>query len=79
MYFLCSILYLVKYYYNVFASKVLLNFNASVSAPLCGKFKIFLALRFYVKSILENQEVLKLPFFAILQDLNCVGTFQPSK
>ena len=28
----------------------------------CGKLRIFLSLRFYVKSILENLEVLKLQF-----------------
>ena len=39
----------------------------------CGKFTIFLSLRFYVKSILENVEVLKLPFFfEILGSLNFV-------
>ena len=31
---------------------------------------IFLSLRFYVKSILENLEVLKLLFFAIIEALN---------
>ena len=36
----------------------------------CGNFKIFLSLRFYVKSILENLEVDKLLFFAILEALN---------
>ena len=30
------------------------------------EFKILLSLRFYVKSILDNLEVLKLPIFAIL-------------
>ena len=32
----------------------------------CGIFMIFLSPRFYVKSIFENLEVLKLPLFAIL-------------
>ena len=32
----------------------------------CGKFKIFLSLRFYVKSILEKLEVLKLQFLPFL-------------
>ena len=37
----------------------------------CGHFRIFLSLRFYVKSILDNLEVLKLPvFFAIFGSLN---------
>ena len=35
----------------------------------CGNFKIFLSFRFYVKSTLENIEVLKLPFFC-----NFMGT-----
>ena len=30
-----------------------------------GHFMIFLSLRFYVKSVLEDLEVVKLPFFAI--------------
>ena len=41
----------------------------------CGKFRIFLSFRFYVKSILENLENLKnlkLSFFAILGVLNFV-------
>ena len=33
---------------------------------LCGKLVIFLSPRFYVKSILENLKLLKVPFFAIL-------------
>ena len=32
----------------------------------CGKFRIFLSLIFYVKSILETLEVLKLPFLQFL-------------
>ena len=28
----------------------------------CGNFRIFLSFRFYVKSILDNAEVLKMPF-----------------
>ena len=35
-------------------------FNTNVAQ--CGNFRIFLSLRFYVKSILENLEVLKLQF-----------------
>ena len=31
----------------------------------CGNFRIFPSLKFYVKSILENLEVLKLPFLPI--------------
>ena len=31
-----------------------------------GNFKIFLSFRFYVKSILENLEILKMPFLSIL-------------
>ena len=37
-----------------------------VSISQCGNFRIFLSLSFYLKSILENQEVLKLPFLPIL-------------
>ena len=33
----------------------------------CENFSIFLELRFYVKSIFENLEVIKMPFFAILE------------
>ena len=33
--------------------------------PQCENFRIFLSLRFYVKSILENLEILKLPFFIL--------------
>ena len=33
--------------------------------PQCGNVRIFLSLRFYVKSILENVEVLKLLFLPI--------------
>ena len=40
---------------------------------LSGKIRIFLSFRFYVKSILEDLEVLKLPFFAILGALDCVN------
>ena len=38
----------------------------------CINFRIFLSFRFYVKSILENLEVLKMPIFAILGALNFV-------
>ena len=37
-----------------------------VNVAQCGNFRIFLSFRFYVKSTLENLEVLKLPFFAYL-------------
>ena len=41
---------------------------------------IFLSLIFYVKSILEDLEVLKLPFLPFLGSEFCpFGTFQPSK
>ena len=36
----------------------------------CGNCRIFLSIRFHVKSTLENFEVLKLTFFAILGVLN---------
>ena len=39
----------------------------------CGNCRISLSLRFYVKSILENPEVLKLLGFAILGALNYVN------
>jgi len=46
----------------------------------CGKFRIFLSLRFYVKSILENLEVLKLPFCCFKSSEICwFCRFQPSK
>ena len=37
-----------------------------VAMPQCGKFRNLLSFRFYMKSISENLEVVKLPFFAIL-------------
>ena len=41
---------------------ILLSSYMDVFWTQCGNFKIFLSLRFYVKSILENLEVRKLPF-----------------
>ena len=38
-----------------------------IMIPQCGNFMIFLSLRFYVKSILEDLEVLKLPFLPFLK------------
>ena len=46
------------------------DFEFTYMVAQCGNFRIFLSLRFYVKSILEHIEVLKLPFFAILGALN---------
>ena len=43
----------------------------------CGIFRIFLSLIFYVKSILENLKVLKLPFLS--SELCHFGRFHPSK
>ena len=37
-----------------------------VRGSQCGNLRIFLSLKFYVKSILENLEVLKLPFLPLL-------------
>ena len=42
-----------------------------VHKPHCGNFRIFLSLRFYVKSILENIEVLKLLFLPFLGSAFC--------
>ena len=42
---------------------------AKVSISQCGKFRIFLTLRFYVKSVLENVKVQKNASFAILRAL----------
>ena len=36
---------------------------AKVSISQCEKFRIFLTLRFYVKSIMENLELVRLPVF----------------
>ena len=44
-----------------------------VTKTQCGKFRIFLSLRFYVKSIFENLEVLKLTFLPFLGALNFVN------
>ena len=41
--------------------------------PQCGNLSIFLSLRFYVKSILENQESPKTAVFAIFGALNLVN------
>jgi len=51
------------------------------SGKQCGNFRIFLSFRFYVKLFLENLEVLKIPFLAILRPLNFVNWVknQPSK
>ena len=50
-----------------------------VQGAQCGNFRIFLSLRFYVKSLLENLEVLKLTSSAILGTLNFVNlVFQPT-
>ena len=38
----------------------------------CGNFGIFVSLIFYVKSILENLEVPKLPFWALDNTVNLV-------
>ena len=38
----------------------------------CGYFSISLSVRFYVKSISENLEVIKTAIFAVLVALNCV-------
>ena len=39
---------------------------AKVSILQCGKFRIFLTLRFYVKSVLENVTVQEMPFLPFL-------------
>ena len=39
--------------------------NIALSVAQCGNFRIFLSLRFYVKSILGNVEILKLPFLEL--------------
>ena len=41
-------------------------FNLAPHISQCGNFRIFLSLWFYVKSILENLEGLKLPFVPFL-------------
>ena len=47
------------------------SMNQPVSTH-CGNSRIFLSLRFYMKSILKNLEVVKLPFFQHLRVLNFV-------
>ena len=44
-----------------------------IESSQCENVMIFLSFRFYVKSILDNLEVLKLPFFAIFVPLNFVN------
>ena len=50
-------------------ARLICNLHTLNDTP-CGYFRILLSLRFYVKSFLENPEVLKLPFFEILWSLN---------
>ena len=66
--------------YSVISSvKVLVSRNFCQMTQ-CGNFRIFLSLRFYVKSILEILEVLKLPFFHFRHSEFCwIGKFQPLK
>ena len=48
--------------------------------PQCGNFRIFTLFTFYVKSILENLEVVKLPFLPFWSSEFCYfGQFQPSE
>ena len=47
--------------------------NRYVVNTQCGNFRIFLSLGFYLKSIMENLEVLKTAFLAISGTLNFVN------
>ena len=52
----------------VIAEKTVRNVSDSNLKTLnsrCGKYKIFLVLTFYVKSILKNLEALELPFMPL--------------
>ena len=51
---------------------VQLLFHKLLVLPRCGNFKIFLSLRFYVKSFLENLEAMKVQLLAIVRALNCI-------
>ena len=46
-------------------------FDILASTAQCGNFRIFLSLRFYVKSVLENGEVSKSPFGSFLGSEVC--------
>ena len=55
-------------------------FFKKVTHAQCGNFRIFLPFRFYVKSIFEILEVLKVLFCHFVDvELCWFGTFQPSK
>ena len=54
--------FLKKIYFNFFLQVRSFIKNSVFPTSLYGIFRIFVSLRFYVKSILENLEVLKLPF-----------------
>ena len=55
----------------------LLNFHTVLQSAQCGKFKIFVSLKFHVKSIFENVAVLQLPFlvyFSLFRGRKCIKT-----
>ena len=50
----------------IISSQVRMTQSSEVSPSQCENYRIFLSFRFYVKSILETLEVLKLPFLPFL-------------
>ena len=62
-------------------STMLIEVSLEKTGRQCGNFRIFQLFRFYMKSILEDLEVLKMPIFAMFGALNFVnfGTFQSLK
>ena len=54
--------------------------SLAVKSRQCGNVRIFVLVRFYVKSILKNPKVPKLQFWPLLGSENCLfGKFKPSK
>ena len=49
-----------------FVTAIVYSIRGQVSASQCGNYRIFLIHRFYVQTILETLEVLKLPFLTFL-------------
>ena len=66
-----------RIFYSFWKTKISWNHDIFRNFPpcfaQCGNLRIFLSLRFYVQSIIENQGVLKLPFFSIFGALNLVN------
>ena len=60
-----------KLWDNFRGQKFSFSYFAMPYGTQCGNFMTILSLRFYMESILENVEVLKVPFITILGAINC--------